>query len=231
MEEFIDLLIQQVDGWNAIEEKWNPCRRFIATSMKGGPVHLATRIWKQSLESILTDNFMVTSSSQVFALHLGLGTIEEIDGSDGDRTSNDEEARPVYERWTMKDGKPIKKEQPAQKIKKEPASQSIKKESVNRKIKKEPVSRASTRKSKPTVTRELLGLSASSTARPAVSRKRSFSHSNLKEEDVESVDLSAAFTEYEEEDENQESKQQEADTQNDIDAPPAERTRHRSARR
>jgi hypothetical protein len=175
---------------------------------------------------------MVTSSSQVFALHLGLGTIEEIDESNGDRTSNGEKARPVYERWTMKDGKPVIKEQPAQKIKKKPASQSIKKESVNQKIKKEPVSRASTRKSKPTMTKELLGLSASSTTRSAVSRKRSFSHSNLKEKDVESVDLSTVFTEYKKEDKNQESEQQEeADTQDDLNAPPAERTRHRSARR
>jgi hypothetical protein len=82
------------------------------------------------------------------------------------------------------------------------------------------------------MTRELLGLSASSTARSIVSRKRSFSHSNLKEEDVESVDLSTAFTKYKEEDENQESEQQEeADTQDDLDAPPAKRTRHCSARR
>jgi hypothetical protein len=56
---------------------------------------------------------MITSSSQVFALHLGLSTIKEIDESDGNRTSNNKKTRPVYKRWIIKDRKPVIKEQPA----------------------------------------------------------------------------------------------------------------------
>jgi hypothetical protein len=230
MDEFIDILVQQVDRWDAIERKWNPCRRFIATSVKGVPVHLSSsHIWKQSLESILVENFVVTASSQIYSLHLCLGTVEEINESDVDRNSSGEETRGAWERWETENGIPVKKEQPVQKNKKQLAGRRIKKEPVKGEVKKEPTSRTSTRKSKPAITRELLSLSTSDTAFSTVSRKRSFSHSNVKEEDVKSVDLSSDLAENKTEKESQKIEQQK---ETEIpEAPPAERTRHRSTRR
>ena len=171
MDEFIDVLTPRVDNWKKLEQAIKPCRRFIASSMKGGPVHLSGAIWKQSLESVLRENFTATgSSNQIWTMHLCLGTVEEIKDSNSDSSSD------------------------SNNLKKKPANRKIKKELLNQKIKKESGNYTTTQKIKPSTTAELLGVLSSSPTR-VVSNKRSFSDFSAKEKDLETANLNATVIE------------------------------------
>ncbi|KAL1952893.1 hypothetical protein VTO42DRAFT_3970 [Malbranchea cinnamomea] len=66
MDEFIIILTEQIDTWPKIfAEIKKPIELFIASKFypKHGPIHLASSVWKNFLESLLQNNFHCSSAS------------------------------------------------------------------------------------------------------------------------------------------------------------------------
>ena len=159
MDEFINILTDQIDNWSAIFEETKPVELFVASeyNAKHGPVHLASTVWKNSLETILKNNFQSSSSSgrsPTWTIPLCIGM------HDQSPDSEPEQPPPQLPRRKHK-------RDPKRRIKKEPEEQAV--------VKKEPSEKPTTAQMElETKSPDLLDQEIS----PALTRKRSFSDFN-----------------------------------------------------